>query len=467
MSELPSGWLLTQLGTYIEVKNGYAFKSSDYISQNENSVAVLRISDIQNGAVTTQSASHVPSKLAMENFRVHRGDLLIAMSGATTGKTGVYSDDTEAYQNQRVGNIKLLSEQLGCRGYRDFLVRYLTNDILKKAYGAAQPNISAKAIEELIVPIAPLNEQVRIADKLDSILGKVNKAQARLDKIPAILKRFRQSVLAAATSGELTKEWRNNQDYNQVIINNLDDENDPYNVWNKSKNKKIPEGWLYCKLYQLGKIQGGGTPSKSKDEYWGGEIPWVTPKDMKIDFIANSKLTVTSKGVDESSAKLIKDGSVMFVVRGMILAHSFPVAINEKMVTVNQDMKCITPSDFVDSKYLLFSLKSLKDLFVELASSSTHGTKRLESKMYRNVAISIPSMSEQIEIVKQVESLFMMADTLEKKYLEAKSRLDRLTQSILAKAFRGELASQSDKDESAEVLLNRIKAESPKVKSNK
>ena len=461
MSELPKGWAGCRLDEISAIITGKtpSKKNAEYFG---GSIPFIKPGDVNNQGFIEFTQETLTELGAKTVPIIPKNSITVTCIG-NLGRVGITTK--ESVTNQQINTV-VVNPLINYRFIYHY-IRTLKHWMESEASATTVSIINKSKFSAAPVYLAPLNEQIRIADKLDSILAKVNKAQLRLDKIPAILKRFRQSVLAAATSGELTKEWRNNQDYNQVIINNLDDENDPYNVWNKSKNKKIPEGWLYCKLYQLGKIQGGGTPSKSKDEYWGGEIPWVTPKDMKIDFIANSKLTVTSKGVDESSAKLIKDGSVMFVVRGMILAHSFPVAINEKMVTVNQDMKCITPSDFVDSKYLLFSLKSLKDLFVELASSSTHGTKRLESKMYRNVAISIPPMSEQIEIVKQVESLFMMADTVEKKYLEAKSRLDRLTSSILAKAFRGELVSQNDKDEPAEALLKRIKAEVLKVKSNK
>ena len=446
MSVLPSGWLLTQLGTYIEVKNGYAFKSSDYISQNENSVAVLRISDIQNGAVTTQSASHVPSKLAMENFRVHRGDLLIAMSGATTGKTGVYSDDTEAYQNQRVGNIKLLSEQLGCRGYRDFLVRYLTNDILKKAYGAAQPNISAKAIEELIVPIAPLNEQVRIADKLDSILGKVNKAQARLDKIPAILKRFRQSVLAAATSGELTKEWR-------------------------EFNKVDKGSWQQFSIDELS--------SRAFDGPFGSKLKTADYTEFGVKVVRLENIGhLTFKGDKETfiSEKKYQDLIKNTLEHNDILFSSF---VDEEIRTclfeardntyINKaDCFCIRVSgEKISPKFLMYNL-GCKHTFDKI-KKQVHGVTRprINLRFLKSFEVSVPTIEEQIRIVEIIDALFHKAAKVEAQFLETKSKLDRLTQSILAKAFRGELVSQSDKDESAEALLKRIKVESPKVKSNK
>jgi type I restriction enzyme S subunit len=216
VSELPKSWVVTRLGDFAYVKNGFAFKSKHYVLTDTNTVPVIRISDIQNEKAVIDKATHVHKDNAQPDFLIVKDDLLIAMSGATTGKTGVYKSDVVAYQNQRVGNIKLHSKLLGSNTYKNYLIASLSEEILKKAYGAAQPNISGKSIEDILVAIAPLNEQIRIADKLDSMLAKVDAAQARLDKIPNILKRFRQSVLAAATSGELTKEWR---EENQVIFN--------------------------------------------------------------------------------------------------------------------------------------------------------------------------------------------------------------------------------------------------------
>lgn len=446
MSELPKGWERVPLGKYIKLKNGFAFKSKDFVSKAGNTYPVIRISDIQNGKVSTEENAHVLEDIANFKFAIDKGDLLIAMSGATTGKTGVYTGQEVALQNQRVGNLKLVNSTTSCPRYRNYLIASLKQEIIKKAYGAAQPNISAKELESIEVNIAPFEEQKRIADKLDSVLAKVEAAQARLDKIPAILKRFRQSVLAAATSGELTKDWRaNNECFLSLAPINI--ENDAYDVWKKTTKKDIPYTWRYFKLMEMGKIQGGGTPSKSISEYWDGDIPWVTPKDMKIAFISSSKINVTEIGVENSSAKFIEKDSILFVVRGMILAHSFPLAKNLKKVTVNQDMKAITPLEEVDSNYLLFAMQSLSPIFVELASSSTHGTKRLEAKMYNNVAIPVPPLREQLEIVRATQKLFTKAELIEKQYSLAKARINKLSQSVLAKAFKGELFARSVKSE--------------------
>jgi type I restriction enzyme S subunit len=214
VSELPKGWVLKPLGDYAFVKNGFAFKSKDYISPTNTSMPIIRISDIYGNIASDEKATHVDKSKIQKGFEVHKGDFLIAMSGATTGKTGVYTSHNLAYQNQRVGNIKLISNNLGCDSYKNYSILAVKDKILENAYGAAQPNISGKSLEALLLPIAPLNEQIRIANKLDSLLGKLEATQKRLDKIPTLLKRFRQSVLAAAVSGELTAEWRNKKKLN-------------------------------------------------------------------------------------------------------------------------------------------------------------------------------------------------------------------------------------------------------------
>ena len=472
----PSGWVITNVGNYLYLKNGFAFKSANYIEPTDSSFPVLRISDLNGLTASDKKAVHVEDGAV--GFEVKKGDLLIAMSGATTGKVGVYHGCEPAYQNQRVGSLKLHSEKFGSIKYRNYLILSLSDQILKIAYGGAQPNISGKAIEGIEVLLPPLAEQKVIADKLDSLLAQVETTKARLDRVPDILKRFRQSVLAAAVSGRLTEEWRASRTDCKVELFQADQENvleDREGVFELTKADEVPSYWIWCPLAQVGKVSGGGTPKKSEDGFWGGDISWVTPKDMKVDKITASQIKITKLGLEKSSAKLIPTNSIIYVVRGMILAHSFPVAITQSSLTINQDMKALTPNESVLSEYLLLTLQAKKGIFVDLAGSSTHGTKRLESKKYLNVAIPVPSILEQTEIVRRVEELFAFADTVEQKAQAATERVNKLTQSILAKAFRGELtadwrAANPDLisgENSAEALLEKIKAEREALKPKK
>jgi type I restriction enzyme, S subunit len=103
----------------------------------------------------------------------------------------------------------------------------------------------------------------------------------------------------------------------------------------------IPKVWKWARLDRLGTLKGGGTPSMSNDDYWNGNIPWISPKDMKVDYLAKAQMNITEAAITNSVANIIEAGSVLFVVRGMILAHSFPVALTRVPLAINQDMKAL------------------------------------------------------------------------------------------------------------------------------
>ena len=162
---------LEKLGNYVKVIGGYAFKSEDF---TESGNPVIRISDISNGSVQLEKAAKIEtSKIGKGiNYKIEKGDILIAMSGATTGKIGVVPNDIdcEIYQNQRVGNFKILNPKKLDKKYLRFILlspSYQRN-IQTTMAGAAQPNISSSQLESFEIPLPPLPEQKRIAEVLDA-----------------------------------------------------------------------------------------------------------------------------------------------------------------------------------------------------------------------------------------------------------------------------------------------------------
>jgi type I restriction enzyme S subunit len=143
----------------------------------------------------------------------------------------------------------------------------------------------------------------------------------------------------------------------------------------------------------------------------------------------------------------------------MILAHTFPVAITDSTLTINQDLKALIPVKKETGEYLFIAIKSIAKNILFATKEATHGTRRIETQVLQNWAIPWPPLEEQEEIVRRVENLFQKCDQIEARYQTAKAYTDKLTQAILAKAFRGELVPQDPNDEPAEVLLERIKAE--------
>lgn len=246
--KLPEGWIQAVLGDYLYLKNGFAFKSTEYVTPGAYSYPVIRISDLDGTCATDRSAVHVLQ--GAEGFTIEKGDLLIAMSGATTGKIGIYTGNIPAYQNQRVGNIKLCSSKYGDEKYRNYLITSASKTILDEAYGGAQPNISGKSIEALSFDLAPLAEQKIIAEKLDMLLAQVDSTKVRLEQIPKILKRFRQAVLAAATSGKLTEEWRSKNVNAPIFSAN----SDCLKHFRNAELPVIPESWQWLRFDQIAEI---------------------------------------------------------------------------------------------------------------------------------------------------------------------------------------------------------------------
>ena len=144
---LPKGWAWCKLGEVCSFENGYAFNSNDY---QKKGIPLIRISNIKDGEIDISKAVYIEAEYD-KRFIIEYGDLLIAMSGATTGKMGVYKLDRKALLNQRVGNIKVRNKDVCFSEFRDYFMQTKSNEILKMAYGGAQPNISGKMIKNLFL----------------------------------------------------------------------------------------------------------------------------------------------------------------------------------------------------------------------------------------------------------------------------------------------------------------------------
>lgn len=459
MSELPKGWVEAPLEDLcLSVSDG----DHQAPAKAASGIPFITISSIGNGKINLADVSRfVPATYQQsldQNRKPKKGDILLSVAGSI-GRAAIVDDPNFVFQR----HIALIR----ANGVTDrkYIYYFLLNpdtqhQLQDSATGTAQKTLPLTKLRSVGTPLPPLAEQKRIVAKLDALGVRSARARKELERIDALVARYKQAVLSKAFSGDLTKDWRK-QCHDGTPIEPLNSKlpDDREGIFQQTTRRDLPSNWRSLKLGQLGKVLGGGTPNKTEPSYWGGPIPWVTPKDMKVDQIASSIETITEAGLKESSAKLVPEESLLFVVRGMILAHSFPVAINKRTVTVNQDMKALTPLTNLLPEYLLFGLKSLKDIVVQLAGSATHGTKRLESGVILNIAIPVAPSTEQREIVRRIESAFDKIDRLAGEAKRALALVGRLDEAVLAKAFRGELVPQDPNDEPASVLLERIRAE--------
>lgn len=205
---------------------------------------------------------------------------------------------------------------------------------------------------------------------------------------------------------------------------------------------ELPENWGWANLGNLGTWSGGGTPSKANKAFWtNGTIPWVSPKDMKFGRIRAAEDSITEEAVSQSSAKFIPANSILMVTRSGILAHTFPVAVNECKVTVNQDLKTLTPFDCADPDFLTWYLRAQN--FRLLKDCAKHGTTvaSIDTDRLKKFSVPVAPVNEQRRIVEKIETLFARLDKGEEALRDVQKLLARYRQSVLKAAVTGQLTA--------------------------
>jgi len=235
-----------------------------------------------------------------------------------------------------------------------------------------------------------------------------------------------------------------------------------------SEHAGLPSGWARAQYADLGTWSGGGTPSKANPEFWRhGSIPWVSPKDMKVERIADSEDHITEDAVRESAARLIPRNSVLFVTRSGILAHTFPVAVTTVDVTVNQDLKALTPHPGLSADYVAWGTRASAPEILRHCSKDGTTVASIDSERLATFELPVAPVREQHRIVEAIESYFTRLDDAVATLERVQRSLKRYRTSVLKAAVEGrlvpteaELARADRRDyEPASVFLERILAE--------
>ena len=157
----------------------------------------------------------------------------------------------------------------------------------------------------------------------------------------------------------------------------------------------FPAGWPHTRIKHVGRFAGGGTPDKGNAAFWNGDIPWVSPKDMKSATIDDTEDHITMEGLQNSATKLVAPGAVLLVMRSGILRHTIPVAINRVPVALNQDMRAISPLPWVEARFLARLLEGHQQQLLNAWSKVGSTVESLESDLVRETEIAIPPLRQQ------------------------------------------------------------------------
>lgn len=423
MSELPKGWRGTLLNGVVDKIVGGGTPSKSVPSYYEGDIPWMTVKDM-NKSYLTDTIDHITQE-AIDNSSTNvipAGTPIIA-TRMSLGKIVRASFDSAINQDLKALFVNREVDDY----YFEYWYRSQGLKIESLGTGTTVKGVRLEVINALEFPLAPLAEQKRIVEKLDEVLAQVDTIKARLDGIPDLLKRFRQSVLASAVSGKLTEEWRGG----------------------------ISPKWEATVFSAICNEITVGFVGKMKDKYTASGVLFLRSQNVRaFRFDPKNVLYISEDFHDEIRKSRLEAGDLAIVRSG---APGTTCVIPENLGKVNcSDLVIARPSERLNPKFGCIFMNS------EVAQKNVASNQVGIAQQHFNVgsmkkmAIELPSLAEQKEIVRLVDQYFAFAETIEAQVKKAQARVDNLTQSILAKAFRGELVAQDPNDEPADKLLERI-----------
>lgn len=436
MNEIPGGWSQSYLG---EVINGIEAGKNIRCAERPPELGergIVKISAVSWGYFDeTESKTTLPGAEIDERSRIAPGDLLISRAN-TMELVGacvrVGAIERALYLSDKVLRLRAPSQIL------PWLHRYLCSPQARTWLSEASSgnqlsmrNISQAALRELPVPFAPIEEQQRVCRKLDGVLARVKTCRERLDRVPQILKKFREAVLEAAVSGRLTEEWRRERG-----ISLLD--------WRATTFNFVSE---YITVGHVGKMSS---------EYVASGVPFLRSLNVRPLRFDRTNLQFISEDFHKSLPKSkLKPGDVVVVRTGapgqccvipaeLSRANCSDLVILRPLETLNPYFACIYINSAAAQRFVRSEQVGVAQLHFNVGSM-------------KKTPVQLPSIEEQAEIARRVDELHALADGLQRRHNSAAAFAEKLMPSVLGKAFRGELVPQDPTDEPAETLLKWIR----------
>ena len=382
IGEIPSEWVVCKMKNTIRFINGYAFDSNSF--KAEGIYPVIRIGDIINEKISYDNTVFVNDNTGLENFQIHDNDILIAMSGATTGKVGKVQSNHNGYINQRVGIIRCANHSYV---YYHFLMDGFIDYVNLSSIGTAQPNISSNGILNFSFIKPSLSVQHSIASFLDTKCGEIDALISLQEEMISELQAYKQSVITEAVTKGLNPHAKMKDSGVEWI-------------------GEIPEGWAVCSTKHLFNLYSGATPKTDNDSFWDGNIPWITPADFKTEdvYISKGRRNITQNGVDSCGTTIVPANSVIFSKRapiGLVVLNKEPLCTNQGCIS------CVPKETF--SKYY-YAMSVFTDSYELYGAGTTF--MEISATSFANFKLPNPSFEEQQSIATYLDEKTSQIDTL-------------------------------------------------------
>ncbi len=449
---MPQGWAIATLSQLIAPSG--IFADGDWIESKDQdpdgAIRLLQLADIGDGVFVGKSNRFI-NKETFDRLRctqVIPGDVLIARMPDPLGRACL----APRSEQKRITVVDVAIIRPGPDSVMPHWLMHVINSptvrevIELESSGTTRRRIARGKLAVLSLPIPPLGEQRRIAEKVGSMLEQINSCRERLHRVPPILKRFRDAVLEAAVAGRLTEDWRGEPELT---------------------------GWVTkCASEACTVVQSGGTPKAGFTESAG--VPFLKVYnivDQQISFDYRPQYVPRTTHEKELRKSRTLPGDVLMNIVGPPLGKVAVVTDTYPEWNINQAITLFRPGPEVSTQWIytvLCSGKNVADVIHQTRGSV--GQVNISLSQCRNFEIPIPPPEEQAEIVRRLGELFVLADSLQRRYQDSVARVEKLTPSVLTKAFHGGLVPQDPNDEPAAAMLERVRAagfayQTPKTKS--
>ncbi len=456
---VPEGWASLRLGDGLvyEVQPGFACGVHNQEGEGVPHLRPMNVS--QGGRISLTDLKFVPKAIVDREERwIRGGDVVFnnTNSPELVGKTAYYNCSQPRAFSNHMTRVRCRADLLDPQYCAMFLHQRWREGYFESVCNnhVSQASVSRVVLLETPILLPPLPEQKRIVAKVEDLLARVNAARERLARVPAILKRFRQSVLAAACSGRLTADWR--QDHpaacsadsllrdllgaRRALCARPNDGHPEPAIPCPSEYEDLPDGWALASMDQLAGLVTSGSRGWAK--YYSDSGPRfiraqdINTDELRLDTVAHVK---PPKGAEGARTR-VRQGDLLITITGANVTKSAAVRLEIGEAYVSQHVALVRPVtvDILDFLHL-WTISPVHGRARLLADAYGAGKPGLNLDNIRQMPVAMPSLEEQEEISKRVRALLGLADTIERRLKFGAAREEMLTQAILTKAFRGEL----------------------------
>lgn len=423
LGRVPEHWQIKRLKHIANVQTGVA-KGKDNEGKDTIEVPYLRVANVQDGYLSLDDVATIEiPREDLTRYSLQPGDVLMNEGGDfdKLGRGSVWQGEIEPciHQNHVFAVRPTAVSSAWLNAFTGSLAaQFYFMGRAKQSTNLA--SISSSNIMELPVAIPPANE-------VDLLLAHLDRETVRID---ALIEKKTRFI-------ELLREKR------QALITHAVTKGLEPSVKMKDSGVEwlgeVPEHWGVSPLKHLVRFRSGGTPSKDNLEFWSGDIPWASAKDLKQEVLADTIDHLNQSAIESGAASLVPSGSILVVVRGMILARLFPVVETLVPMAINQDLKALVPSEKLNSRYLAHLLRGSSTESLSRLEEAGHGTKALRMENWVSIELPVPPLHEQLAIIEMLDIQTARFDSLADKSERSIDLLKERRSALITAAVTGQI----------------------------